>query len=76
MEEIYVDIRMKNKWIRETFENQDMVSIEDLLTKIEDLIDEKEEIRLKYEELEADVADNYIRAPLASQLDINDRDFI
>ena len=76
MENIYVDIRLQNRWIREVFDNKDMISIDEMFEAIEDLLEEKDEIRLEYEEFKCDVADNYVRAPLAEQLDISDRDFI
>lgn len=76
MENIYVDLRTQNRWIQEAFEDQDFVSVEDLIGKIEDLLEEKEEIRLDYEQFKSDVQDNYIRVPLAEQVDISDRNFI
>lgn len=76
MEEIYVDIRNQNRWIRETFENKDFISIDEMFAKIEDLLDEVDNIKLDYEEFKCDVADNYVRAPLAEQLDISDKNFI
>ena len=59
MENIYVDLRTQNKWIREAFENKDMVSVEDMLTKIEDLLDELSDVKEEYEDFKRDVEDNY-----------------
>lgn len=76
MEDIYVDLRTQNRWIRETFKNQDFASIEELIEKIEDLLDELGETKEKYEDLKRDVEDNYERVPVAKQLGISDSDFI
>lgn len=76
MSEIYIDLRFQNEWIRDEFPNQDFVSIEDLIGKIEDLQSEKKEIELEYEQFKSDVADNYKYIPLAEQIDISNRDFI
>lgn len=73
---VYVDLRNENRWIRETFDNADMVNIETVLTKIEDLLDELEDVKEKYEDFKRDVEDNYKRVELSEQLDISDRDFI
>ena len=56
---VYVDLRMQNKWIREAFENKDMVSVEDLLTKVEDLLEELDSVKEEYEDFKRDVEDNY-----------------
>ena len=56
---VYVDLRMQNQWIREVFENKDMVSVEDLLTKVEDLLDELDSVKEEYEDFKRDVEDNY-----------------
>lgn len=76
MSEIYIDLRFQNEWIRDEFPNQDFVSIEDLIGKIEDLQSEKKEIELEYEQFKSDVQDNYKYIPLAEQVDISDMDFI
>lgn len=56
---VYVDLRMQNKWIREAFENKDMVSVEDLLTKVEDLLEELDSVKEEYEDFKREVEDNY-----------------
>lgn len=73
---VYVDLRNENRWIREIFNNKDLVTIEEMLTKIEDLNEELEDTQEKFEDFKRDVEDNYRRLDVAEQLDISDRDFI
>ena len=73
---VYVDLRNENRWIREIFNNKDLVTIEEMLTKIEDLNEELEDTQEKFEDFKRDVEDNYRRLEVAEQLDISDRDFI
>lgn len=75
MDEVYIDIRKENAWIRKYF-NTDFVSIETLLATIEDLDDEIEHWKEKYEDLEEDLRDNYRPIPYAEQVGVSDRDFI
>ena len=65
---VYVDLRYQNKWIREAFENKDMVSVEDMLTKIEDLLDELGSVKEEYEDFKRDVEDNYRPVSYKEQL--------
>lgn len=76
MDNVYVDLRNENRWIRELFLNKDFVSVEDLLGKCEDLSDELEHTKEEFEDFKRDVEDNYKRVELSEQLDISDRDFI
>lgn len=73
---VYVDLRNENRWIRELFSNKDFISVEDLLTKCEDLKDELDHVTEEYEDFKRDVEDNFKRVELSEQLDISDRDFI
>lgn len=76
MDNVYVDLRNENKWIRELFLNKDFISVEDLLGKCEDLIDELEYVQEEFEDFKRDVEDNYRPVSVTEQLDISDRDFI
>lgn len=76
MNNVYVDLRNENRWIREIFNNKDLVTIEEMLTKIEDLNEELEDTQEKFEDFKRDVEDNYRRLEVSEQLDISDRDFI
>lgn len=75
MDEVYIDIRKENAWIRKYF-NTDFVSIETLLATIEDLDGEVENWKEKYEDLEEDLRENYKPIPYAEQVCVSDRDFI
>ena len=75
MDEIYIDIRKENEWIRKYF-NTDFVSIETLLATIEDLDGEVENWKEEYEDLEEDLRENYKPIPYAEQVCVSDRDFI
>lgn len=75
MDEVYIDIRKENAWIRKYF-NTDFVSIETLLATIEDLDGEVENWKEKYEDLEEDLRENYKPIPYAEQVGVSDRDFI
>lgn len=59
MDNVYVDLRSVNRWIKEAFDNKDMVSVEDVLTKVEDLLDELDKVKEEYEDFKRDVEDNY-----------------
>ena len=76
MDKVYVDLRNENKWIREIFDNKDLVTIEEMLIKIVDLNEELEYTQEKFEDFKRDVEDNYRRLEVSEQLDISDRDFI
>lgn len=73
---VYVDLINENRWIREIFNNKDLVTIEEMLTKIEDLNEELEYTQEKLEDFKRDVEDNYRRLEVSEQLDISDRDFL
>lgn len=75
MDEVYIDIRKENAWIRKYF-NTDFVSIETLLATIEDLDGEVDHWKEKYQDLEEDLRDNYRPIPYAEQVCVSDRDFI
>lgn len=76
MDNVYVDLRNENKWIREIFRNKDLVTIEEILEKIEDLSDELEHTKEEFEDFKRDVEDNYRRLEVSEQLDISDKNFI
>lgn len=76
MKDIYVDLRTQNKSMREAFKNKDLVSVYDLLDKIEDLTFELEAVKEEYEDFKRDVEDNYKYMPIDEQVGVSDRDFI
>ena len=75
MDEVFIDIRKENTWIRKYFDT-DFVSIEQLLATIEDLDGEVENWKEKYQDLEEDLRENYRPIPYAEQVCVSDRDFI
>lgn len=75
MDEVFIDIRKENTWIRKYFDT-DFVSIEQLLATIEDLDGEVENWKEKYQDLEEDIKDNYRPIPYSEQVCVSDRDFI
>ena len=75
MDEVYIDMRKENAWIRKYF-NSDLVSIEELLATIEDLDGEIEHWKEKYQDLEEDLRENYKPIPYSEQVCVSDRDFI
>jgi len=75
MDEVYIDMRNENKWIRKYFD-KDWVSIEELLDTIEDLDSEIEHWKEKYQDLEEDLRDNYEPIPYSKQVGVSDKDFI
>lgn len=75
MDEVFIDIRKENTWIRKYFDT-DFVSIEQLLATIEDLDGEVENWKEKYQDLEEDLRENYRPIPYAEQVCVSDRDFL
>lgn len=59
MENILVDIREESKQIKRIFENKDLISIKDLLSKIEELDDDKEYLEDRIKDMEQDIENNY-----------------
>lgn len=59
MENIYIDLRQENKWIRERLSNKDMISISDLMDEFENLLYELEEVQEEFKNFKRDVEDNY-----------------
>lgn len=58
MNEVYIDMRKENEWIRKYFK-KDLVSVEDLIGCIENLDCEIDSLNEKIEELESDLKDEY-----------------
>lgn len=75
MNEVYIDMRKENEWIRKYF-NADFVSIDQLIGCIEDLDGEVEHLKEEYKSLEQDLKDNYRPIPISEQVGIYNSDFI
>ena len=52
MEEVFIDIRKENSWIRELFFDKDFVSISDLINEIEDLLGDIDRLKDEKKDLE------------------------
>ena len=76
MKNVLIDIRDENEIIRRTFSNLDMVSVEDMLNEIENLLFEKDRLEEKIKDMEQDKEDNFKRVSISEQVGINDNDFI
>lgn len=50
MEQILLDIREWNRWMKERFIDKDFITLEELLGDYEDLIDENDNLKEKIEE--------------------------
>lgn len=74
MDSVYIRVSDLNKWVSKCFNDKDLISVEDLLGVIEDLADECEHWKGKYEELQEDLEENY--KPIPIDLGLSDRDFI
>lgn len=73
-EDIYINLKNTNQWIQKYFD-RDLVSIEELLGAIEDLGDEIEHWKEKYEDLEQDLQDNYKPISHFEEYGISESDF-
>ena len=52
MDRVYINMKEENDWIKKYFKNKDLVSVEDLLSCIEDLDSEIYELKEKLREKE------------------------
>lgn len=75
MNNVYIKKEELNSWISKYFV-QDLISIDNLISVIEDLISEIERYEEKIKDLEQDIEENYERVSISRQVDISDRDFI
>lgn len=55
---------------------KDIVTLEEILEKIEELDDEIDYLKEAYQRLEEDIRDNYRPISVSEQVGISDRDFI
>lgn len=76
MDEVYLDTRNWNKWCKERFPYNDFISLDDLMSDYEDMIDEIENLKDKIRDMERDVEDNYEPIPVNRQYEVYDTDFI
>lgn len=50
MEEIKIDIREWNRWLKDQFYNKDLITFEELISKFEDIILENERLQEEAED--------------------------
>lgn len=59
MEEIFIDIREQNEWIKKHFNNKDLVSVYEMIGVIEDLDTQVEDLKETIKDMEEDIRENY-----------------
>jgi hypothetical protein len=74
MDSVYIKVSDLNKWTGKYFDGKDIVSVEDILGVLEDVADECEHWKEKFEDLEEDLRENYKAIPI--DYGMSDRDFI
>ena len=80
MNQVYINVKdfgeyYVGKYLEERFKKE-IISVDDLICYIEDLIMEAEQWKEKYEDLEEDLQDNYRPIPVHEQYEVYDSDFI
>lgn len=75
MDNVFIKKDELNTWIAKYFPNKDLISVDDLIGCIEDLDGEVDDWKMKYEELQNDLEDNYRPISQAEQYEISNRDF-
>lgn len=70
MEDILLDIRGWNDWMRKRFPKKDIIKLEELLGDYYDLIDEVDDLKDKIRDLEEDIQENYKPIKKAEQYDV------
>lgn len=75
MDEVY--IKVKDTIFEDLFRNKDIVSIDEVLTELENLMYEKEHLEEQLSDLEKDVEENYEhkKIDIYDYYGINERDF-
>ena len=75
MKNVYIKVQDMNKWVAKYFPNQDLVSIDNLITVIEDLDGELDNLKEEFEEYKQNIEENYKQIPYSSQVNYNPEDF-
>ena len=52
MEEIKIDIREWNRWLKDQFYNKDLITFDELISKFEDIVLENEDLKEQIKDLE------------------------
>ena len=72
MEDVLIKINGYEKYFTE---NKDIYSIQEILSRLEDLYFDVERLEEELKGLEQDIEDNYRPIPISEQVGISDRDF-
>lgn len=75
MKDIYIYLKNEKESIKELF-NYDVISIEDVLNKLEEMSNLVSDLEDEIERIEQDIKDNYRPIPVNEQIGISDIDFI
>lgn len=67
--EIYIKTSELNKWVAKYFPNQDLITIDNLLSCIEDLDGEVEHLKEQLEDEQENIRENYRRIPVWEQVE-------
>lgn len=70
MENMYIDIREQGTTLSNYFRNRDFVSVEELLSTLEEVIDDFMHLREEFKDFEREVEDNYRYIPAVDQYEI------
>ena len=74
MKDIYIKASDLNEWLRKYF-NGDLISINDMISVMEDLDGEIDRLKEKIEEIEQDKEDNYKPLHNSELYGVSERDF-
>ena len=75
MENIYIDMREQGTTLSNYFENKDLVSVEDLLSELENALEKLDCLQEEFDDYKEYVKDNYRELSQAEQIGFNERDF-
>ena len=62
-EDIKIDLRSCNRWIKKRFPNKDIITLEEFIGDYEDLIDEVDNLEEELRDVKRDLAENYRALP-------------
>lgn len=62
-EDIKIDLRSCNRWIKKRFPNKDIITLEEFVGDYEDLIDEVDNLEEELRDVKRDLEENYRALP-------------
>ena len=75
MENIYIDMRKQGFTLSNHFKNKDMVSVEDVLTELENTLEKIDCLQEEFDDYKDYVKDNYKELSQEELIGYNPRDF-